>query len=1222
VQASSSSVSLSSTAGGNLAYLQVGQTFQYSATVTGANNTAVLWSVNGIPGGNATVGTISSSGLYTAPSAAPNPNTVTIGVVSAADSTRGESGTVTIYGPAATPSASSLSMGVVGIGSSVMQSMTLANSGGAALAIANASISGANSTDFSLLNVCTNVAVGFSCPITISFAPTAAGVRSAALVLTDNDPGGSQIIGLFGIGAAQGNVTTAATLSPNILNFGPVPLSSLSATQTVTLTNTGAVPLDVTSLAVGGLNAGDFTISDDTCPQDPATLAPGAGCTISLVFVPSLAAAESASLTISDNTSTGAQTIALAGSGSNSTAGPQPAVSLSSTLLNYGAVPAGTSALQTVTLINSGATTFDITGVTIAGPNAADFSVSSTTCPLDPYSLPIGGYCAITVAAKSSTFGTETAFVQIGSPSTSVAAGIRHPEDVITQQYFYIPAISLPRGGAAPPALTLNPSPVVNFGAVPLGTQAFRRIIISNPGVAPVFLWSTSIFTVGNGFAIVGNACPLNGMLAPNTGCIIIVSATQFTNPTQSGTLIVVSSAGISQTILLSSGPGPFTVGVLLAGLGSGNVNINPPNANCTSTPCPLYAYPQGTTVNLTATANHNSFFLGWSEVTGVCGGWLPSISSTAAGGTCGPFIMDDNKLIVATFPLRHEVLVVNPASIDFQAVGGVATPANIAVGVTEQSGLSATFRITPSVPWIVVNPASAAVGVTPATVTIEVNPLIMPVAVGVYSFAISFASSFATSTLVLNGTLTVTAPPSQFNLTVSNAGTGTGTVSLNPPGGTYAGGTAVTLTATPNTGSTFAGWSGACTGTGTCTLTMNANETVTATFNLASAQQFTLITSTSGTGSGTVSYSPAGTLCGSGCQSFAAGTVVTLTATANSGSTFAGWYSAACSGTGTCTVTMNGNQIVAATFNLASAQQFTLITSTSGTGSGTVTDSPAGTSCGPGCQSFAAGIVVTLTASPNSGSTFAGWYSAACSGTGTCTVTMNGNQIVAAIFNLQGATVTLTGVTLSTGSLVGGTPATGTVTLSGPAGSGGVSVALQSNTPSVAVPASVTVPVGQTSANFAISTSAVSVQTTATISASLNGTVKTATLTLTPVPAGGGPLTGTWTGTWTDTEPAPQSSCVLTTTLTWKLTQSGSTVTGTYSVLVTAGAPASFCSDSVGESITGNFVLGIVNGSSVTLTTDANLNGFVFSGTLAGTTITGTGGSANEGGPFSLTYH
>jgi hypothetical protein len=76
--------------------------------------------------------------------------------------------------------------------------------------------------------------------------------------------------------------------------------------------------------------------------------------------------------------------------------------------------------------------------------------------------------------------------------------------------------------------------------------------------------------------------------------------------------------------------------------------------------------------------------------------------------------------------------------------------------------------------------------------------------------------------------------------LTVTKNGTGTGTVSSSPAGiacgtdctQTAAVGSQFTLSATPATGSTFTGWSGACTGTGTCTVTLSAARTATATFN------------------------------------------------------------------------------------------------------------------------------------------------------------------------------------------------------------------------------------------------------------------------------------------------------------------------------------------------------------------------------------------------------
>ncbi|MDR3714071.1 MAG: glycoside hydrolase family 44 protein [Puia sp.] len=83
------------------ATVQVGKTRQFTATVTGTSNTSVTWRVNGVAGGNNTIGVVSASGLYTAPSKAPNPAVVTVSCVLKADTTKSASAKVTVA-PAAT----------------------------------------------------------------------------------------------------------------------------------------------------------------------------------------------------------------------------------------------------------------------------------------------------------------------------------------------------------------------------------------------------------------------------------------------------------------------------------------------------------------------------------------------------------------------------------------------------------------------------------------------------------------------------------------------------------------------------------------------------------------------------------------------------------------------------------------------------------------------------------------------------------------------------------------------------------------------------------------------------------------------------------------------------------------------------------------------------------------------------------------------------------------
>jgi Divergent InlB B-repeat domain/Concanavalin A-like lectin/glucanases superfamily len=158
--------------------------------------------------------------------------------------------------------------------------------------------------------------------------------------------------------------------------------------------------------------------------------------------------------------------------------------------------------------------------------------------------------------------------------------------------------------------------------------------------------------------------------------------------------------------------------------------------------------------------------------------------------------------------------------------------------------------------------------------------------------------------------------------LSVAPAGTGAGTVTSNPTGITCGGtcsssydyGTSVTLTATPATGSSFAGWSaGGCTGTGTCVVSVTAATNVVPTFTL---NQYALTVTPAGTGAGTVTSSPAGIACGSTCMAnFTYDTSVTLTATPAAGSTFGGWTGSGCSGTGTCVVAVTAAAGVTATF-------------------------------------------------------------------------------------------------------------------------------------------------------------------------------------------------------------------------------------------------------------------------------------------------------------------
>ena len=260
--------------------------------------------------------------------------------------------------------------------------------------------------------------------------------------------------------------------------------------------------------------------------------------------------------------------------------------------------------------------------------------------------------------------------------------------------------------------------------------------------------------------------------------------------------------------------------------------------------------------------------------------------------------------------------------------------------------------------------------------------------------------------------------------------------------------GTVVSLTATPDTGYDFGGWSGACTGIGACSLTMTAARSVGATFTI---QRYTLTVTapTHGTVSGT------GITCGTGgadcTETFDYGTVVSLTATPDTGYNFGGW-SGACSGIGACSPTMTAARTVGATFTI---QRYTLTVTapTHGTVSGT------GITCGTGgsdcTETFDYGTVVSLTATPDTGYDFGGW-SGACTGIGACSLTMTAARTVAATFTIQRYTLTVTAPAHGTVSGTGITCGTGGRTAPRPSTTGRSSRSPPLPTPAITLAAGV----------------------------------------------------------------------------------------------------------------------------------------------------------------------
>jgi hypothetical protein len=186
------------------------------------------------------------------------------------------------------------------------------------LAATNAvQITGATAGDFAIAagTTCVNgtslppaATAPASCIINITFTPTAEGTRTATATISDNAGTGTQTITL------SVATPTTATVSTNTLNFGNQGVGATSNPMTVTLTNSGASPLNFQSITFGGPNAAEYGLASTTTCMQGTPVAPNSGtCVLNVTLTAAATGARTATLTLVD--SAGTQTVSLSGTG-------------------------------------------------------------------------------------------------------------------------------------------------------------------------------------------------------------------------------------------------------------------------------------------------------------------------------------------------------------------------------------------------------------------------------------------------------------------------------------------------------------------------------------------------------------------------------------------------------------------------------------------------------------------------------------------------------------------------------------------------------------------------------------------------------------------------------------------------------------------------------------------------------------------------------------------
>ncbi len=459
---------------------------------------------------------------------------------------------------------------------SAEKTITLTNHQSVTLHVSDVAASG----DYAETDNCQpTVAAGATCAIKVSFSPTVGGTRTGQLTVTDDAGNTPQIANLTGTGT-----TPTASLSSAHLFFGVHAVGSTSSLQTVTVTNKGQAPLKVSNIAASG-----GYVQSNTCVG--TAVQPGATCTVSAKFVPSVLGLNNGWLTITDNAPGAPHLIEVSGSG-------DPPLALSPPTFAFGTVAVGgTSTPQTLTLTNYLTTPINFT-YSVSG----SYSVAAAGANPCATTLVAGTQCTLQLTFTPHTSGvTNGAFsIAYNAADSPQSAGL----------------FSTGSGGSAPP-LSFQ-STTLSFGSVLLGTtSAAKTVLVTNTSGSSI---TFSSVTASADFSVSGCA----GTLAAGKQCQVTVKFTPTMGAAISGAVTFKDSAAISPQSIYLSG-----TGLLPVTLSPASLTFAAQTVGTTSAAKAL------TVTNNQVAAITISSITASGEYTAVAGGSTPCGSSLAAKASC-----------------------------------------------------------------------------------------------------------------------------------------------------------------------------------------------------------------------------------------------------------------------------------------------------------------------------------------------------------------------------------------------------------------------------------------------------------------------------------------------------------------------------------------------------------------------------------------------------------
>jgi hypothetical protein len=468
--------------------------------------------------------------------------------------------------PVASVSPAALGFAATTIGqSSGPLSATLANTGNAPLNVGALSLSGAAAGDFAISGgTCaggTAVAAGANCTVEVGFRPSAAGTRSAALVIAHNATGGSSTVALSGTGNGVAQATIA--LSANAIDFGTLVSGAASPVQTLTVNNTGQAALVFTGISVGGANPGIFTLGGTCGTASPVPA--GGSCTVTVKATASASGAFGGSLALASNASNGAVSVALGGT----VAAPAPAIAASPSAVAFGAQTVGSpAASQAVTLANTGNVPLALGSIAISG--SAAVTIAARTCG---DTLVVGATCTVTLAFAPQAEGAAAATLAVASNAAALQVAVAGT------------------GTAAPVARPeLSETGPIVFADTRVGQgSAIRTVTLANNGTAALKITSLVLDGAPVADFVLGGSCAASVTVSPGSGCAIEIGFRPSATGQRSARMLLLTDGGSQFTVALA-GTGVAVPAQMLSvspqsfDFGTVDVNGTPPTRRFTVT--------------------------------------------------------------------------------------------------------------------------------------------------------------------------------------------------------------------------------------------------------------------------------------------------------------------------------------------------------------------------------------------------------------------------------------------------------------------------------------------------------------------------------------------------------------------------------------------------------------------------------------------------------------